>query len=133
MSTHLLDTNHASELLLGNELLWDRMIADSFGGAALCRPSIGELWYMVYNSGRVAENRSGLARMLRQFNVVEFDASAAHEYGRVRAELRQAGTSIPQIDIQIGAIARVQGLVLLTSDAHFSYVADLQVESWLKP
>lgn len=31
------------------------------------------------------------------------------------------------------AVARSQGLVLLTADAHFSYVGGLTTENWLTP
>jgi predicted nucleic acid-binding protein len=34
------------------------------------------------------------------------------------------------VDVQIAAIARSQGLVLLTADAHFSHVSGLLTEDW---
>ena len=86
---------------------------------------------MVFNSSRVESNRAKLLALLRQFKVREFDDRAAEEFGAIRAELRQAGRTIPPIDVQIAAIARRQGLALLTADGHFQKVPDLRVENWL--
>lgn len=41
------------------------------------------------------------------------------------------GRPIPDVDVQIAAIARANQLVLLTADAHFEQVSGLQVENWL--
>jgi tRNA(fMet)-specific endonuclease VapC len=45
----------------------------------------------------------------------------------------QQGRPIPQIDVQIAAIARVNDLTLLTSDKHFRTVDNLKLEDWLSP
>lgn len=127
----LLDTNHAGSLLRDNQQLWARLRSDDDAEFAFCRPSIGELWFMVFNGTRVVDNRAKLEGMLRRFKVWEFDALAAQEFGQIRAELRRAGTPLPQIDVQIAAIARVNGLTLLTADRHFKAVQGLKVENWL--
>ena len=117
MTRYLLDTNHAAALLQGDPDLWGRVAllgeADEVG---VCRPSVGELWYMVFNSSRVAENRSRLEDLMGRFVLWEFDAAAAEEFGRIRVEIRNQGRPIPQIDAQIAAIARANSLALLTSD-----------------
>src|SRR4051812_39934093 len=53
------------------------------------------------------------------------------EFGRVRAELRASGRPIPMFDILIAAIARANGLTVVTADAHFNAVAGLGVKDWL--
>jgi predicted nucleic acid-binding protein len=35
------------------------------------------------------------------------------------------------LDAQIAAVARQQGLTVLTADRHFDYIDDLDVENWL--
>jgi tRNA(fMet)-specific endonuclease VapC len=119
MTRYLLDTNHAGTLLRDeNAPLWARLRTLSRAECAVCRPVVGELWYMVFNSSRVDANRSKLEALLAQFDVWEFDAAAAVEFGRVRAELRRAGRPIPMFDILIAAIARSTGVVLVTADSH---------------
>jgi tRNA(fMet)-specific endonuclease VapC len=133
MTRYLLDTNHAGTLLRDeNAPLWTRLRSLTRAECALCRPVVGELWYMVYNSSRVDANRLKLEALLAQFDVWEFDATAATEFGKTRAELRRAGRPIPMFDILISAIARSNGLVLVTADAHFAAVPGLATENWLR-
>src|SRR5947209_20606475 len=133
MARYLFDTNHAGTLLDEHAPLWVRFQPLSKDRVMLCRPSIGELWFMVFNSSRVDSNRGKLLALLRQFKVREFDDRSAEEFGAIRAELRKAGRNIPPIDVQIASIARRQGLTLLTADAHFQHVAGLVTENWLAP
>lgn len=100
---------------------------------AICLPSVGELWFMIYNSARPAENRVKLLALLSQFQLVPFGMSEAEEFGRLRAELRKLGRPIPQIDLQIAATARVRGFVLATADRHFEDISGLQIENWREP
>lgn len=128
---HLLDTNHADTLLKDPGRLRDRLLAVPAGDAVLCRPSVGELWFMVHNSGRMPENRRKLLNVLAAYPVVEFDAAAAEEFGRIKSEQRRSGKAIPPIDAQIAAIARVHSLVVLTADKHFGFIDGIKVENWL--
>jgi tRNA(fMet)-specific endonuclease VapC len=58
------------------------------------------------------------------------DESTPELYGRISAQLAQAGTPIPQNDIWIAAIALQSDLPLATRDAHFSQVTGLQLLRW---
>jgi len=87
---------------------------------------------MVFNSSRAKANRIRLESLLRQLAIWEFDAKAAIEFGRLRAELRASGQPIPTFDVMIAAIARVNRLVLLSADKHFAAVDGLSVENWLQ-
>ena len=134
MTRYLLDTNHAGALLRDDQSpLWLRMRSLTRAECRLSRPGVGELWYMVFNSSRVDANRLKLEALLAQFDVWEFDAAAAAEFGRIRTELRRAGRPIPMFDILIAAIARSGGFVLVTADAHFASVTGLRTENWLAP
>jgi tRNA(fMet)-specific endonuclease VapC len=134
MTRYLLDTNHAGTLLRDeNAPLWARLRPMSRGECGLCRPVVAELWYMVFNSARVDSNRSKLEALLAQFDVWEFDAPSAIEFGKIRAALRKAARPIPMFDILIAAIARANDLTVVTADAHFQAVTGLKTENWLTP
>lgn len=133
MIEYLLDTNHAGRLLRDDRELLARLEALTDARVGLCRPSIGELWFMVFNSRRVAENIARLTTLLADLTVWEYDGASAMEFGRIRAELRQKGRPIPMIDAQIAGIARCKGFTLLSSDRHFDAVEGLLVENWLNP
>jgi tRNA(fMet)-specific endonuclease VapC len=85
---------------------------------------------MVFNSTRVAENTNDLRRVLQDLRLWEFDLAAATEFGRIKSELRRVGRPIPDVDVQIAAVARCNGLSLLSADAHFASIAGLTVEDW---
>lgn len=131
MTRYLLDTNHAGAILRNNQAFLSRLANLTSAELGLCMPSIGELWFMVHNSAQAATNRLRLEALLPWFKVYPFDHSAADEFGLLRADLRRRGTPIPPIDVQIAAIARVEGLTLLTADKHFAQITGLSIENWL--
>jgi tRNA(fMet)-specific endonuclease VapC len=131
MTRYLLDTNHAGTLLDEQAPLWERLSLMNRRECGLCRPSVGELWYMVFNSARKRANRTRLEALLVQFDIWEFDENAAVEFGKMRAELRLQGRPIPIFDVLIASIARVNHLVLLTADHHFDDISGLTIENWL--
>ena len=130
---YLLDTNHFSALWRDQRPAVDRLAASPNAHLAISRPSVGELWFMVFHSSRVALNRRRLKVLLGKFTVLEFDASAAMEFGRIKSELSGRGTILPDVDVQIAAVARSRGLVLLTGDAHFSHIDGVVTEDWSRP
>ena len=132
MTRYLLDTNHAGTLLRDEQApLWSKLRGLTRAECALCRPVVAELWFMVFNSSRIESNRAILDGLLAQFDVWEFDAAAAVEFGRIRAELRRAARPIPVFDILIAAIAAAHDLTVVTADAHFQAVPSLKTENWL--
>lgn len=132
MTRYLLDTNHASIFWRKRHVVAARLEGTPDARVGLCLPSIGELWYMVFKSARVDSNSRELGLFLRDYERWDYDAAAAMEFGRMKADLKKAGRPIPDVDIQIAAIARVNELVLLTADAHFAYIADLKTENWIQ-
>jgi len=132
MNRYLLDTNHAGSLLRPQPVLVAKMRAAPDATFSLCLPSIGELWHMVYNSSRIADNHQKLEALLQRFAICEFGHLAAREFGRLLTDLRRSGQPLPAIDIQIAAIALVDDLTLLTADRHFDKVPHLRHENWLQ-
>jgi tRNA(fMet)-specific endonuclease VapC len=132
VTRYLLDTNHAGILLRDDQVsLWDRLRSHSRQDCLLCRPFVAELLYMVFNSAKPEANAPRLDALLAQFDIAEFDAACAVEFGRLRAELRRQGTPIPLFDVLIASIARRHAFTLVTNDQHFSVVRGLVVENWL--
>lgn len=67
------------------------------------------------------------------FPILPYDEAAAAWHGRERARLEARGASAPFVDGQIAAIARVNGLVLVTLNTKdFARFEDLEVEDWSK-
>jgi tRNA(fMet)-specific endonuclease VapC len=133
MTRYLLDTNHVSAILKRQPVILARIKATAQVDLGVPMPVIGELWFMVFNSGRIARNTGELEGVLSAFEPWDFDERAATDFGRIKSELRRVGRPIPDVDVQIAAIARVNGLILLTADAHFEAVRGLSRENWLTP
>ena len=65
--------------------------------------------------------------------VLPFDEEAAREYGAIRAHLESQGDMIGDRDCMIAAIARSQGMTLVTHNvADFGRVPGLKVQDWTK-
>jgi tRNA(fMet)-specific endonuclease VapC len=65
--------------------------------------------------------------------VLPLDEVVGPHYAKLRAHLEQAGTPIGANDTLIAAHALSLGATLVTADAEFVRVPDLQVENWLQP
>jgi tRNA(fMet)-specific endonuclease VapC len=87
--------------------------------------------YGAYKSTRVEQN---LAKLELLFSLVEslpFESKAAVQFGEIRAYLAQKGTPIGPYDLQIAAVARAQGLTLVTHNTReFARVPELKIEDW---
>jgi len=129
----LFDTNHAIAHLNGDPRLAPRLAAAKTAGDtfALATTVLGELYFGAHASQHVNDNLAKLQAFAVQLDVYDFDAAAASEFGKIKAEQRAKGKPIPTADAQIAAIARLHGLVVLTNDAHFQTVDGLTVENWL--
>jgi tRNA(fMet)-specific endonuclease VapC len=131
MTRYLLDTNHVSAVFKSqlNLLNHPKAVAGDEFGVSI--PGMGELWFMVYNSTRIAQNLAQMNAALAAFEWWAFDPAAAEQFGKLKAELRRAGRPIPDVDVQIASIALVNGLTLLTADAHFLAIAGLPTDNWV--
>jgi tRNA(fMet)-specific endonuclease VapC len=91
---------------------------------------LAEMHHGAENSQRVSENLTLLARFADQLTVLDFDAEAAADFGRIKAALRK--TPIGPLDTLIAAHARSRDLIVVTNNtAEFGRVPGLAVEDWL--
>jgi tRNA(fMet)-specific endonuclease VapC len=68
---------------------------------------------------------------LAPMSSLPFDDTAADRYATIRSTLERQGMRIGAYDLQIAAIAVVQGLTLVTHNTQeFSRVPDLLIEDW---
>lgn len=131
---YMLDTNiciyaikHKAEIVIKNIL--------SHVPEEMCISAItyAELMYGVEKSMAIEKNRIALSLFLSPLTILEFRASAAEEYGKVRAELERKGMLIGPMDLLIAGHARSEGLILVTNDTRgFCRVERLVVEDWTR-
>jgi tRNA(fMet)-specific endonuclease VapC len=132
---YLPDTNACVAYLRHPQsLLAQRFRAKPAADVQLCSVVVAELYYGAQRSAQVATNVSKVAAFLGQFTSLPFDDAAAEEFARLRAFLEAQGLPIGPYDLQIAAIALVNGMTLVTHNTkEFSRVPNLLIEDWEIP
>ena len=131
MNNYLLDTHHASALWRGHPALVAKVAGTPDAKVHIAMPTVGELWFRVFDSARASEIEVTLRAFLDRFPPLELDAAAVREFGQIKVASLKIRRPIPDGDAQLAAIARTRGMTVLTADQHFSAVSGLKVENWL--
>ena len=81
-----------------------------------------------------SRHREKLTRWFRVLidlhEVLYVDLETLDSYGKIRIELKEAGTPIPANDVWIASLARQYGLKVVSRDTHFDRVRGIQRVSW---
>ena len=133
---YCLDTDVCLYLLNGHPRV-KTWVAEVGGTAlAVAIPTVGELYFGAYNSGRVEANVARVRAFLSPPGpqVLLIDEPAAEQFGRFKALLRRAGRLIGDIDLFIAGVAVRHGLTVVTNNTdHFAQLPALPLENWLEP
>lgn len=124
----LLDTNIVIALFAN-----EATIKDNLGDAEeVFVPSIviGELFYGARKSTRSKENLARIDELALASVVLGCDVETARKYGEIKNGLRSKGHPIPENDIWIAAIVAQHNLTLVSRDAHFDEIIDLNRVTW---
>ena len=90
-----------------------------------------ELVHGVEKSKAIDKNRVALALLLANIEIMSFDSLAAESYGKIRADLENAGTPIGPLDMMIAGHAKSLDFTLVTNNTReFERVAGLKLENW---
>ncbi|MBP0614339.1 type II toxin-antitoxin system tRNA(fMet)-specific endonuclease VapC [Jiella mangrovi] len=132
MLGYMLDTNICIHVMK----TYPPQVRERFNALAeqLCISSItlAELAYGAEKSARPFDNQAAIEHFVARLEVLPFGEKAAAHYGQLRAELERAGTPCGPYDMQIGAHARSEGLILVTNNRReFDRMPGLRVENWL--
>lgn len=125
---YLLDTNiiialFASEISVLNNLVQaDQVFIPSI--------AVGELYFGAKKSARSEKNLEQIEKFIKNVKVIGCDSDTARQYGDVKNKLRIKGRPLPENDVWIAALALQYGLSLVTRDAHFQQVENLQTVLW---
>lgn len=133
MIRFLIDTDTAIEVQRRRSRTVSAAFAQHAGELAVSTVTAFELWFGAERSSDPAQNRSATNEFLSLFSIVEFDLEAASHAAEIRAELAGAGTPIGPYDLQIAAIARARGLIVVSGNTReFGRVPGLRTVDWLR-
>ena len=131
MLAYLLDTDiciHA--LKKRNAALIEAFTAHN-GRMAVSDVTLYELYYGAERYDDPATRIAVIENFAARLEILPFDSRAALHAGNIRARLERQGQIIGAYDLMIAAIARSQGLVLVTGNIReFERVEGLRVEGW---
>jgi len=133
MRRYLLDTCAMGDLINRRKGVHERARAARMGGARLgtCIPVLGELFFGIEFSRARDENHARLIRAIAGLSFWPYTREAAEEYGRLAAQLRRAGRTMQQVDIQVAAIAlTLSQCSVVSEDTDLLAVPGLSIESW---
>jgi len=123
-------------LLNGHSHVKSRVAQVGVSALAVASPTVGELYFGAYNSGRVEANVARVRAFLSSPgpHVLLIDEPAAERFGQFKAILRRAGRLIGDIDLFIAGVAICHGLTVVTNNtSHFERIPGLSLENWLEP
>ena len=132
MSLYMLDTDMASYLIKGNRP--EVSAAFSIKFPDVC---ISSITYAELNYGAMKRKNLSLIKKVHVFcelvECMDWNAKAAVNYAKIRAELEANGSSIGSMDMLTAASALATGAILVTNNtAHFSRIKQLKLDNWCK-
>jgi predicted nucleic acid-binding protein len=138
MGTYLLNTNHASALLDPDHPLSERVKAALAGGHTVLVPLdvVEEIQFgvaAIRDPVPRARRREQLGAFLSWIAPTALTLDGALEGGLIRGRLRRSGCQLQAVDGHLAAIAKLNGLTLVTDDGDFAPLSEeIAVENWLR-
>jgi predicted nucleic acid-binding protein len=124
----ILDTNALSAFVDGDAALGDVLRRQQ--QAAIPVIVLGEFRYGIASSRHRTAYEEWLDTHLPQFDVLPVTEATAVAYAALRVVLKELGRPIPANDAWIAALALEHRMAVLSRDAHFDSVPNLQRVSW---
>jgi tRNA(fMet)-specific endonuclease VapC len=125
---YLLDTNIIIALLDVETVVVDQIAQADYVFIPVI--AVAELFYGARKSKRVKENLERIEDLLAKHEIVGCNVNTARQYGQVKNRLKLKGSPLPENDIWIAALALQYNFILVTRDAHFQEVDELQIVAW---
>jgi tRNA(fMet)-specific endonuclease VapC len=130
---YLLDTDTCSAHMRRPARLAHRFIQFT-GRLAIPTIVLAELFAGAYKHPQPARLLGLIRDLLLDVSVLDFDATCAEHFGRVRGTLQQKGISVSTADLMIAAVALAHNLTLVTHNtADYQHVPGLLLDDWLTP
>ena len=129
---YLLDTNTCIRYISGRAPSIRAILhSKDFSEIVVCSITKAEMYFGSQKSLSPQRSRAEQDEFFRHIESLPFDDDSADEYGSIRAYLERRGTPIGPHDMLIAAIARANGLVVVTRNTrHFNRIPGLNVEDW---
>jgi len=104
------------------------------GRLSVSSVNLAELYSGAYHVPNPQPLLDKVDELLRDVNVLAFDADCARMFGQVRGGLLQKAIAVPTADLMIAATALVYNLTLETHNTKdYLHIPGLRLDDWLTP
>ena len=125
---YLVDTDWAVYYLRGKEPYVARLRYLQQQGLSISVISVAELYEGVYRAPNPEAKEEGLKQFLAGMAVADFTSGTARTFGRLRAEMRQKGETVADLDLLIASTAVYHGLTLITDNRrHYDRIPGIRL------
>lgn len=129
----VLDSDILIYFLKGRAEVVDKLTAYPLESLFTTRINVAELHYGAYNSAKIKQNLAKITAFLDNFQILEFGDKASQIFAKEKANLKQNGILIADMDLMIASIALTHGFTLVTNNLkHFERIKSLKIERWLE-
>ena len=135
MAVYMLDTDISSYIMKRtHSVVLKRLQTVAVSDVCVSAITKAELLYGVEVSPRRQKDQVALDEYLRYVAVLDYPATAALDYARIRAQLKQRGMMIGSNDLLIAAHALCLGLTLVSNNTkEFGRIQGLKIENRTEP
>ena len=132
MKRYMLDTGICIYIIKQRpEKVFDKFRECKIGQICISIITYAELQYGAQNSSKPRENLAVLNKFLGPIDIIEYNADAAIEYGRVRKYLKDNGMPIGGNDMFLASHVIAHDCIMVTNNVrHFSKVPNLELDNW---
>jgi tRNA(fMet)-specific endonuclease VapC len=129
---YMLDTNQCIFLMRNTPQVVEKYGKHTKDGITISTITLAEMEVSLYLGVKQQQNLATLAAFLTGLTVLDFDAAAANEYGKIRADLQKRGCLIGNMNMLIAAHAKSRRLTLVSNNTReFSWIQGLCLDDWL--
>lgn len=128
---YLLDTNICIHFFRGKYGVTERFEIAKAENCAISEITLAELVFGAENSEKPVKNHKLIEQLLEIVVVIPIYDSILL-YGKEKARLRKAGTTISDLDLFIGCSAVENDLIMVTENTNeFERISNIKIENWV--
>lgn len=131
--SYLVDSDTCSAYLKNDRRVVGRFV-QYFGRLHVSVITAGELFTWGDRKRTSADRRETIEAFLKEVRVLNMTKPVSRVFGRLQAQLLDAGRPTPSLDLLIAATALHHGLIMVTHNVRdYEHVPGLTVVDWLAP
>lgn len=129
---YMLDTNMISHILKQHPNVMAKLVAVPMSSLCISAITEAEIHYGLAKKPEAHRLHKAVRELLLRVDVIPFDSQAVQHYGKFKTKVEKQGKMLTPLDMQIAAHAVATGAVLVSNDAAFQQIQQLNIQDWTK-